>query len=263
MVGLAPASPTIDLPRQERRAILAALLSLAALSWLYLLWQPAALMPASPGMGAMPEMAATPGLRDLTLGIVMWWIMMPGMMLPSAAPMVLTFAMINRGKSARGETAIPTAIFALGYLVLWSLFGIAAGIVGWALERAWASPIAMGLAPAAGATIALAAGVYQLTPLKTVCLDKCRSPLAFVMMHWREGRMGAFRMGAAHGLYCLGCCWLLMGLLFAAGTMNLLAVATLAALVFAEKLLPGGRWVARLSGVAMIALGLWLATTAL
>jgi predicted metal-binding membrane protein len=261
MVGLAPAPEAGGLPRRERRAILGALLGLAALSWLYLLWQPAALVPAMPGMAMMPM---TPGGAELLLGILMWWIMMPAMMLPSAMPMVLTFAAINRGKSARGGTAVPTAVFALGYLVLWGLFGTAAALASWALQRAaLLSPETMRLAPAGAGAIAICAGIYQLTPLKTVCLDKCRSPFAFVMMHWREGRLGAWRMGMRHGLYCLGCCWLLMSLLFAAGTMNLAAMAAIAALVFAEKLLPAGHAVARLGGVALIGAGIYLAKTTL
>jgi predicted metal-binding membrane protein len=185
--------------------------------------------------------------------------MMPGMMLPSAAPMILTFATVNRRKRTRGRPFVPTAVFTTGYLIAWGLFGIAATLADWGLEQtALMSPMTQRLTPALGSAVIIVAGVYQLTPFKYVCLTNCRSPFDFVLNHWRDGAVGALRMGFEHGLYCLGCCWFLMALLFAAGTMSLLWMAAITAFVLAEKLFPAGRWIARASGLVMIAFGLYL-----
>jgi len=184
---------------------------------------------------------------------------MAGMMLPSATPMIMTFATVNRGKRARGRPVVPTAAFAAGYLIAWGGFSLAATVAQWGLERALLMSPTMATSSAISAGILfLAAGLYQLTPLKYACLEKCRSPLSFVLNSWREGGAGALRMGIEHGAYCLGCCWLLMLLLFAGGVMNLLWVAALAAFVFIEKLVPHGQWIARASGVAMLAFGAYL-----
>jgi predicted metal-binding membrane protein len=136
---------------------------------------------------------------------------------------------------------------------------VAATAAQWALlQYALLSPMMAPAAPWLGGVLFVAAGVYQFTPLKNACLNHCRSPFAFVLNHWRDGWSGALRMGASHGLYCLGCCWVLMALLFAVGVMNLLWVAAIAAFVFAEKLLPGGVWIGRIGGGAMAAFGVWL-----
>ena len=196
---------------------------------------------------------------DFALNIAIWWVMMPGMMLPSAAPMILPFATVNRRKRTRGRPFVPTAVFTTGYLIAWGLFGIAATLADWGLEQtALMSPMTQRLSPALGAAVVIVAGAYQLTPFKYVCLTHCRSPLAFVLHHWRDGQAGALRMGFDHGLYCLGCCWFLMALLFAAGTMSLLWMAAITAFVLVEKLFPAGQWIARVSGLAMMAFGLYL-----
>jgi predicted metal-binding membrane protein len=240
---------------RERIAIGSALGGLALLSWLYLLDEATQMAAMDPDM-AMPPM----GARDLVLLLVMWWIMMVGMMLPSAAPMILTFARINRGKRARGQTYTPTALFTAGYLLAWGGFSVAATLAQWGLERAsLLAPMAMKTtSPLLGGLLFIAAGLYQLTPLKSVCLRSCRSPFDFVVNHWRDGAGGALRMGVEHGLYCLGCCWILMALLFAVGAMNLLWVAALAAVVLVEKLFPAGLWIARIGGLLLIAWGAWL-----
>jgi predicted metal-binding membrane protein len=244
----------MDLPRRDRAAILLALIGLSAISWLYVYLQ----------MSPMDEMAMPVAFSpwtaaDFTLNIAIWWIMMPGMMLPSAAPMILTFATVNRRKRTRGLPVVPTAVFTAGYLTAWGLFGIAATLADWGLEQtALMSPMTQRLSPALGAAVVIVAGVYQLTPFKYVCLTHCRSPLAFVLHHWRDGQAGALRMGFDYGLYCLGCCWFLMTLLFAAGTMSLLWMAAITAFVLVEKLFPAGQWIARVSGLAMMAFGLYL-----
>jgi len=250
------------LPRGERAAIIAALAGVTALAWLYLLRL-------AGGMGDMAAMAGAPILepwsaRDAALMFAMWWVMMVGMMLPSALPMTLTFATVNRSRRARGSPFVPTGVFVAGYLLAWGAFSLAATAAQWALERAaLMTPMMRASSPLLGALLFLAAGVYQLTPLKRVCLHRCRSPLQFVIGHWRDGTAGALRMGAEHGATCLGCCALLMALLFVGGIMNLLWVAAIAAFVLLEKVAPAGERVARAAGVLSIVLGVGMAVRAL
>jgi len=244
----------MDLPLRDHAAILLALIGLAAVSWLYIYLQMSPMDEVAMPVAFSPWTAA-----DFALNVAIWWVMMPGMMLPSAAPMILTFATVNRRKRTRGQPFVPTAVFTTGYLTAWGLFGIAATLADWGLEQtALMSPMTQRLTPALGAALIVVAGVYQLTPFKYVCLTHCRSPLAFVLHQWRDGQAGALRMGFDHGLYCLGCCWFLMALLFAAGTMSLLWMAAITAFVLAEKLFPAGQRIARVSGLAMIAFGLYL-----
>jgi len=250
------------LPRGERAAIVAALAGVAALSWLYL-------VRLAGGMGDMAGMAMAPMLepwsaRGTVLMFAMWWVMMVGMMLPSALPMTLTFATVNRGRRERGDAYVPTALFVLGYLLAWGALSVAATSAQWALERAaLMTPMMRTSSPLLGALLFIAVGVYQLTPLKRACLHRCRTPFQFVIGHWRDGAAGALRMGAVHGAYCLGCCALLMALLFVGGIMNLLWVAAIAVFVLLEKVLPAGERVARAAGVLSIVFGAWMAVRAL
>jgi predicted metal-binding membrane protein len=245
---------------RARVAIWLALTAVTALSWLYVYRQ----MGAMEGMAdvadiALPAANVSWTAADFALNLAIWWAMMPGMMLPSAAPMILTFATINRHKRQRGQPFVPTLVFTSGYLIAWGVFCIFATLADWGFERAaLISPLTGRLTPILGAAVVTAAGIYQLTPLKSVCLTHCRSPLDFVFNHWRAGPAGALRMGVEHGLYCLGCCWFLMALLFAAGIMSLLWMAAITVFVFAEKLFPGGPWIARISGVAMLGFGIYL-----
>lgn len=245
----------LGLLRSERVAIGAALAGLVVLCWLYLFEEASQMAAMDPGMAMPPKNA-----RDLLLLLAMWWIMMIGMMLPSAAPMILTFASINRGRRSRGQPYTPTALFAAGYLLAWGGFSVAATLAQWGLERAsLLAPMAMKTtSPLLGGLLFIAAGLYQFTPIKNVCLSSCRSPFDFVVNHWRDGSAGAVRMGFAHGLYCLGCCWILMALLFAVGAMNLIGVAALAVVVLVEKLFPGGVWLGRIGGLVLIAWGIGL-----
>lgn len=242
--------------RRDRAVVLAGLGGVIALAWAYLLLGAGMDMQAMEmhaAMGMMP-MAWSPAYALLVF--VMWAVMMLAMMLPSAAPMVLLFAAISRRRTARGGPYVPTALFVFGYVVVWTAFALTATGLQWALEIAMIlSPAMASMNPRFGGVVLLAAGLYQLTPLKHACLRQCRSPLGFVMQHWREGRGGAFRMGLTHGLYCLGCCWAVMVLLFVVGIMNLLWIAGIAAFVLAEKVLPGGEWIGRVGGVAMLAAG--------
>jgi predicted metal-binding membrane protein len=189
--------------------------------------------------------------------LVMWVVMMAAMMLPSAAPMVLLHATLAGRQSERRAAAIATnALFVLGYLAVWSAFAAGATLLQWLLaDAALLSPMMHTTSKGLAGSLLIAAGVYQLTPLKQSCLRRCRSPLEFVMLHWRSGAAGGFAMGVRHGAYCLGCCWMLMLLLFVGGVMSLAWVAGLAAFVLVEKGAPYGHWTARLAGVGLIAWG--------
>ena len=198
----------------------------------------AALNPVSVGMDmpmAFPEW--TPAYTLLMFG--MWWLMMIAMMLPSAAPMVLLHATVTcnaQPTASSRQLAQTTAAFVVGYLVMWGAFSLSAVIAQWMLQReGLLSPMMTSTSRLFGAGLLLAAGLWQMTPLKAVCLRRCRSPIGFLAMHWRSGTRGAFGMGVKHGAYCLGCCWFLMALLFFGGVMNLIWIAGLALIVLIEK----------------------------
>jgi predicted metal-binding membrane protein len=185
--------------------------------------------------------------------------MMVAMMLPSATPMLLLFARVNRQHKAAGSPFGPTGLFAAGYLVAWGGCSAAAAALQWALESArLLSPMLATTNVWLGAAILVAAGAWQLTPLKTVCLRHCRTPLGFLIGSWRAGRGGAFRMGLEHGAWCLGCCWFLMALLFFGGVMNLAWIAGLAAFVLLEKTVPHGHWFGRAAGLVLVGWGVAL-----
>jgi predicted metal-binding membrane protein len=242
---------------RERIIILLTITGVTALSWLYLLQL-------GHGMAHMASMAMpmsprwTPAAFGLTFA--MWVVMMVGMMLPSAAPMILTFATLHQRKAGAVERLVPTLLFASGYLLAWSGFSLFATMLQWALDRvALVSPMPSATSATLGGAVFLLAGAYQITPLKQACMRHCRSPFAFLFNRWQGGWKGALRMGAEHGAYCLGCCWLLMALLFVVGVMNLLWVATITLFVFGEKLLHSSAWITRISGVALAGYGIWLA----
>ena len=199
-------------------------------------------MPGMPGMELSQRFATN---------VLMWSVMMVAMMIPAASPTILLYAHVHRNSIGR-ESSPPTAAFLAGYLACWLGFAVAAGgLQSWLL-----SPMSTALASRhVGAGLLVVAGTYQLTPFKDACLSRCRSPALFLSRHYQPGRMGAVRLGMLHGAYCVGCCWLLMALLFVVGVMNLIWIAGLTLLVAAEKLLPGGFWVARIAGIAMIAWG--------
>ena len=204
-------------------------------------------------------MGAPTGLTmgmSAALFLAIWIAMMVAMMFPSAAPMVLMFHTISAGKRQRAQTYAPTWVFVLGYLLVWTLAGVAAYVLATGLD--WLASQSMWLTDNAsriGGVVLIAAGLYQLSPLKNTCLAKCRTPLQFVMTSWRDGAGGAIRMGIEHGAYCLGCCWLLFVILFPLGMMNIAALALLTALIFAEKVLPVGRAVSAIAGVALVVYG--------
>ncbi len=235
--------------RRDRQIVAASLALVVALTWLYL-WHDAGVMA---GMSDMP-MSAT-GMALMTFA--MWAAMMVGMMLPSAAPAILLYAAMVRKNGERGN-AVPAAwIFTSGYLLVWIGFSLAATLAQIGLQQAELLSMAMNpTSRSLSAAILLAAGIYQWLPLKYACLQKCRQPLEFFITRWRGGRRGALLMGAEHGLYCVGCCWALMLVLFVAGVMNLLWVALIAGFVLVEKLLPAGPISARFAGAALALAGL-------
>lgn len=207
----------------------------------------------------MPAMTGWRG-TDLLLVFVMWAIMMFAMMLPSAMPLLLLVAKINYGRFAQDRALLGTGFFALGYLVVWTGFSALATLAQWVLlEARLISPMMESANPWLSAMLLVAAGAYELTPLKNACLSRCQSPLGFLMTGWREGISGAFAMGIRHGTYCAGCCWLLMALLFVFGVMNLAWIAALAIFVLLQKLLRQPTWFARATGITLIAWGALLA----
>jgi predicted metal-binding membrane protein len=243
--------------KRDRTIVLAGVAGLSALAWAYLLalaWR----MPHREMAMAMPHMQAWEA-TEVLLTWVMWAVMMVAMMTPSAAPMILMFATVNRRRRGQQGPFVPTTTFLLGYLLVWGGFSVVATLAQWGLHTAaLLSPMMVSTSPMLGGLLLLAAGIFQWTPLKSTCLTQCRSPLGFLMTEWREGAWGALLMGLRHGRYCVGCCWVLMALLFVAGVMNLLWVAAIAAFVLVEKVLPRGELVGRVVGSMLMLAGLVL-----
>jgi predicted metal-binding membrane protein len=250
--------------KRDRFVVLGALGFVVALSWIYVLagagmnmsaFEMTRLSSGEASIGMM--MPATWSLGYASLMFVMWWVMMIAMMLPSATPMVLLFAAMNRKQKESGDPYVPTTLFASAYLVAWAGFSLVAVAVQWGLESlALLSPMLVSASVILGGGVLIAAGIYQLTPLKQACLKHCRSPLQFVLTRWRGGASGAFRMGLEHGAYCVGCCWFLMGLLFFGGVMNLYWIAGIAIFVLLEKTIPVGHWMSRVVGFVLILWGI-------
>jgi predicted metal-binding membrane protein len=248
--------------RRDRIIVLSSLAAITALSWVYVFSVASDMQNTDmENMGTemtMPRMQAW-GVADFGLTFGMWAGMMVAMMTPSAAPMILMFAQVNRRRREQEVSYVPTSVFLVGYLVVWAAFSVLATTAQWGLHAvSLLSPVAAITSPVFGGVLLVAAGIYQWTPLKHVCLSKCRSPMGFVLNEWREGRWGAFLMGLKHGVYCTGCCWSLMALLFVAGVMNLLWVAAIAGFILLEKVAPAGDRLGRVAGVLFIGWGVWM-----
>ena len=239
--------------KRDRWVVLAGLAGITALAWVYL----AVFAAGMDGMTiAMAQVEPWTAL-DVALMVVMWAVMMVAMMVPSAAPMILLYALVARKSRGPDRPVASTSAFAAGYIVVWIGFSLAATAAQWALEQAaLLSPMMVSTSPFLGGALLIGAGVYQWTPLKQVCLENCRSPIEFLSRSWRPGGLGALRMGIAHGAFCVGCCWVLMGLLFFCGVMNLLWIAAIAIFVLIEKLAPLGAHAGRVSGALLAAAGL-------
>jgi predicted metal-binding membrane protein len=253
--------------RRDRLLVAGALGVTAALAWGYLLWLAAdmdmggmdmtgyRMIPA--GLGLMAPANAPWGAIEFAFVFVMWAVMMIGMMAPSAAPIILMYARLGR-QGNEGKPLVATGWFAAGYFLTWIGFSLAATLFQWMIERAALLDSQMASASnVLGGIVLIAAGAYQWSPLKDVCLAQCQSPIGFLMRYggFHGNLPGCLLMGLRHGAYCVGCCWVLMALLFVGGVMNVLWIALLALLVLLEKLVPFGRWIARAAGVACLAAG--------
>jgi predicted metal-binding membrane protein len=275
-----PEVPTFEhLLKRDRTITVAGLVILCVMAWLYVVTGAGLGMSARqmttlaffPHQQAQDVMQGMPGMQvdaarsvwgfaTWALMIGMWWIMMIAMMTPSAAPTILLYARVHRAALAKGQLrdeVAPIGAFAAGYLSVWLGFAVAAAALHFALERAGlVSTMMMGSRSRwLSGGVLIAAGLYQLSPLKNVCLAQCRAPASFLARHWRPYASGALRLGAQHGAYCVGCCWMLMALLFVGGVMNLIWIAALTAMVLIEKVLPRGQWIGRSAGVALAGWG--------
>lgn len=244
--------------RRDRAVVLGGLAAVVVAAWAYLLLGAGVEMSGAAASGGAP-MANMMAMRPAwTLGygaliFAMWAVMMAAMMLPSAAPAILLMAALARRRGAGLAAAVP---FATGYVLVWCGFALVATFLQWRLAEAGhlSSAMMLGNTTVAGAVL-VAAGAYQWSPLKEKCLRHCRSPLGFLVGHWRPGPLGALRTGIGHGLFCLGCCWMLMALLFVGGLMNLAWVALIALLVLCEKMLPWGGRMSRATGAVLVLWG--------
>lgn len=253
-------------PVGRDRWIMGACLSLLLLlSWLYLAAMADAMDAMNEAGRESPWMWMMPmgpwGTGEFLLGFAMWIVMMIGMMVPSSIPMLFIFLSVSRARPRQSGHLGPAGAFLLGYLVVWGGYSALATAAQWLLHAsALLTPTIQSSSAMFNAVLLVAAGIYQFLPFKYACLSKCRLPLGFFLTEWRDGTRGSFIMGLRHGAYCVGCCWLLMALLFVTGVMNLLWIAMLAALVLVEKVFPFGRAAARMAGVAMVASGMWIWT---
>jgi predicted metal-binding membrane protein len=279
---MSEASTFEHLLRRDRTITLIGLAALCALAWFYVAlgaglgmsatqMTTLALFPhkhADP-MLSMPgmDMGATAlggpawGFTIWVLVITMWWVMMIAMMMPSAAPAILLYAQVHRRALAQvqiQDRLAPTWAFAAAYLCAWLGFAVVAAALHWALQRAELVSAMMMNSQSRwlSGVVLMAAGLYQFSPLKTICVTHCRTPAAFLTRHWRPHVLGALRLGAMHAAYCVACCWILMALLFVGGVMNLVWIAALSLLVLIEKCLPGGQWIGRGTGIVLIVWGI-------
>jgi predicted metal-binding membrane protein len=245
--------------RHDRAIVVVGTAFIALIGWAYLLYEDWAMQHMVLVAMAMPSTGAW-GLLDLLMVFAMWAVMMIAMMVPSATPMLLTFATVARSRRAQERSLVPVWVFLAGYLVLWTAFSLAATLGQWGLHSlALISPMMVGTSPVLGSVLLVVAGIYQWTPFKQACLRHCRTPLQFLLTYWQDGAAGAFLVGLRHGAYCLGCCWLLMAVLFAVGVMNLAWIAALSVFVLLEKIIPRGMWVAKVAGLVLMGFGVWLA----
>jgi predicted metal-binding membrane protein len=262
--------------RRDRAIIVAALVLLTALAWAHVLlvaddmamggmdMTGFRMIPA--GMGLMMPAPAPWQPIEFAFVFAMWAVMMIGMMTPSAASMVLLYARVGRQAATQGKPFAAVGWFLGGYLIAWITFALAATFAQWALERAGLlTPMMEGASDVFGGAVLIAAGLYQWTPLKDVCLRQCQAPWLFIQRHggFRRDATGSLALGARHGAYCVGCCWALMALLFVGGVMNVLWIAGIAIFVLVEKVIPAGHAIARVAGAGFLAGGAWLLATAL
>ncbi|HXJ79108.1 MAG TPA: DUF2182 domain-containing protein [Candidatus Methylomirabilis sp.] len=242
------------MPSREKLALGLGLGGIIVLSWVYTYWLAVDMRTVGAHHHHHGEASQLGAL------FLMWAVMMMAMMLPSALPMVTMYGRLHQGRWPDRSAALPVWLFVLGYVLAWTVFSGAASILQLWLERVALVTPPMGIleSHAAAGIVLVLAGTFQLSPLKNACLTQCRTPLSFLMTAWREGRAGAVTMGLHHGLFCIGCCWALMALLFVAGVMNLLWMGAITVYMALEKIAPGGKAIARWGGVALVVAGLLL-----
>lgn len=241
--------------RHDRALVLAGLAAVTGLAWLYLVTLAAGM----DGTGGMAAMEIQPwSTTDFLLVILMWSIMQAGMMIPGATPFILLFALVSRKQREKGRDVAAVGTFVLGYVAVWGGFSVLAASLQWGLQQAaLISPTMVSNSPVLGGVLLIGAGIYQLTPAKNACLGHCRTPMNFLTQRWRRGAGGAAVMGMEHGAYCVGCCWVLMLLLFVGGVMNLLWIAAIAVFVLIEKAAPFGAATGRVTAVLLILSGVY------
>ena len=246
--------------RHDRFVLLIVLIAIPLASWAWIALMAHDMYGSMDGASAW-MMTRTWDAQHVVLLWAMWAVMMTAMMLPTASPLILLYSSAARKNAEGGSPGRRIYALAAGYILIWSVFSVGAT----ALQRVLAGTLALTLMmePAStqgGAVVLAIAGFYQLTPLKRACLHACRSPLGFMVQRWYRGASGAFRLGAVHGVYCLGCCWALMLILFAGGVMNLAVILALTGWVMIEKMAPFGERTPVASGAALLAIAAWMAT---
>jgi len=259
--------------RRDRAIVAAMLGALIALAWAYILWLAADMQMGGMDMTGFRMIPAGAGLMmpvtapwepiEFAFVVAMWAVMMVGMMTPSVAPLVLLYARVGRQAASEQQPFAASAWLVLGYVLMWIGFSFIATLAQWAIERTGWLTFAMESASGVfGGLTLIAAGLYQWTPVKNACLRQCQFPLQFIQRHggFRGEALGSFGLGARHGMYCVGCCWMLMALLFVGGVMNELWIVAIMIFVLTEKLVPAGRLISRLSGAGFLAAGMWLIT---
>jgi predicted metal-binding membrane protein len=257
--------------RHDRAIVAGALFLLAGLAWAYMLWLAAdmdmggmdmsgfRMIPS--GMALVVPTTAPWNATEFAFVFVMWAVMMVGMMTPSATLMILIYARVGRQAAQQGKPLAPSSWFAGGYLLAWVGFALVATFAQWALERgSWLTPKMAAASGILSGIVLILAGLYQWTPLKDACLRQCRTPLQFIQQYggFRPDAFGSLVLGARHGAYCIGCCWVLMAILFVGGVMNVLWIVAVTIFVSVEKMVPVGRVISRVTGVGLFAGGVWM-----
>jgi predicted metal-binding membrane protein len=253
---MANSSEMGNLLQKDRLLILSGLALITVLAWAYMLHMAWEMIGSE--MDLKLACLSNWGPGDLPHLFIMWSMMMVAMMIPSATPMIVIFATANRQRSKMRGPLIPTWLFVLGYLAAWAAYSALATMAQWGLHAtALLTHTLVITSPLLGALLLVIAGVFQWTPFRDACMSQCRSPFGFIMTEWREGRRGALIMGLKHGLYCVGCCWMLMTLSFVLGVMNLLWMAALTAFMVLEKV-TDNKWISRAAGMILVVWGLWV-----
>ena len=246
--------------KRDRLILLFSLIAVIALAWAYTIHLTHILGHSDMTMEMVSPYAHAWTFTDFYLNFLMWTVMQIAMMTPTAVPMLLFLTKINRNKHPDRAPYLETGLFLLGYLMVWTGFSFLATLVQWGLQTAalLSSTSLVRATPVVGGVLLIAAGFFQFSPLKNTCLTHCRTPVEFIMSRWQEGKRGAVLMGMKHGLYCVGCCWLLMVMLFAVGVMNVLWMAMITIFMLIEKIAPAGDRIGKGAGVLFILFGGWM-----